>query len=130
VVASALGFGSVLDPHALFGVGRVRLDDRFGVEVPAFAALCRAQRLGPVSARRTDRRERMTARHQDLRDAAGIQVGAAQLDRPDAAAVLDGQVLDHIAGQRHGQAFHSGSAYGHSASEVSGSGSVMCQVAR
>jgi hypothetical protein len=32
---------------------------------------------------------------------AGVQVGASQLDGADAGAVLDGQILDHLAGQRH-----------------------------
>jgi len=31
---------------------------------------------------------------------AGVEVGAAELDRTDAGSVLDGQVFDHLAGQR------------------------------
>jgi len=33
---------------------------------------------------------------------AGVDVGPAQLDRAQAGAVLGGQVLDHLAGQRCG----------------------------
>ena len=39
---------------------------------------------------------------------AGVEVGAAQLHRPDARAVLDGQVPDHFPGQRHGHPFRPG----------------------
>ena len=41
---------------------------------------------------------------------AGVEVGPAQLHRPDAGAVLDGQVLDDIAGERHGQPFGPGAS--------------------
>ena len=46
----------------------------------------------------------------------GVQVGAAQLDRADARAVLDGQVQDHLAGQRHRHPFRPGrpgGSFGH-----------------
>ena len=45
----------------------------------------------------------MPAGDEDLVDLAGVEVAAAQLDRPDAGAVLDGQVADDIAGQRQGE---------------------------
>jgi len=45
----------------------------------------------------------VAARDEDLAHLAGIQVGTAQLHRADARAVLDGQVADDLAGQRHGQ---------------------------
>ena len=136
LVAVALGVGAQLDPHLLLVVGRRRADDGLGVEVPAFAALRGAQRLGPLGAGRADRGEGVPAGHEDLLDLAGVQVGAAELDGADAAAVLGGQVADDIAGQRHGEPLRSGRALGHAASVspgrrvVVGSGSVACQVAR
>ena len=42
------------------------------------------------------------ARDEHLLNVAGVEIGAAELDRADARAVLDGQVLDHLPGQRHG----------------------------
>jgi hypothetical protein len=32
---------------------------------------------------------------------ASVEVGAAQLHRPDAGAILDGKVADDLTGQRH-----------------------------
>jgi hypothetical protein len=43
----------------------------------------------------------------------GFEVGAPELKRPDTGPVLDGRVLDDIAGERHGQPFGPGaSRYG------------------
>ena len=70
------------------------------VEVPAFAALGRAQFLGPLGARGAHVREGVPARHKHLLGAAGVEVGAAELHRPDAAAVLDGELAYDVAGQR------------------------------
>jgi hypothetical protein len=74
---------------------------------------------------------------------AGVQVGAAELHGPGAAAVLGRQVADDITGQRHGQPLRTSRAWGHSASRgpeslasespsmgVVVSGSVACQVMR
>ena len=103
LVALLLGLGAVADPGALHVVGLVGGDDGLGVQVPALAALGRPQGLGPLGAGRADRGEGVPARDEHLLDLAGLHVGAAELDGPDAAAVLDGQVADDIAGQRHGQ---------------------------
>ena len=91
------------------------------VEVPAFAALRGPQGLGPFGAGRADRGEGVPAGDEHWFGLAGVQVGAAELDRADAAAVLDGQVADDVAGQRHGQPLCSGRGLGHSASISSGS---------
>jgi hypothetical protein len=40
----------------------------------------------------------VAARDEDRRGFAGVDVGAAELDRADARAVLDGQVADDFAG--------------------------------
>ena len=74
----------------------------FVLEVPAFPALRRPQRLGPLRAGRADAGEGVPARDEHGVFLAGVQVGAAQLDGADAGAVLDGQVLDDLPGQRHG----------------------------
>jgi hypothetical protein len=100
-IADQLGISALFDPPQLLVIGRVGLEDRFGLEVPAFPALRHPQVLGPVRARRADRRQRVPARDQHRFGLARGQVGAAQLDRPDAPAMTDGQVLNHVAGQRH-----------------------------
>jgi hypothetical protein len=82
--------------------GRVGLEVGFMVEVPAFAALRGAQVLGPFGTGRADRGESVSAGHEHLLGFAGGQVGAAQLHRADAAAVLDGYVFNDVTGQRHG----------------------------
>ena len=61
-------------------------------------------------------------------DLAGVQVGAAQLDRADAGAVLDGQVLDHLPGQRHGHPLRPGRPAGQFRSLVTSVGSSPVQV--
>ena len=81
VVALALRVGAALDPHALLVAGLVRRDDGLVIEMPPFAALRRARRLGAVGAGRADRRERVAARDGHMRGMAGVQVGAAELDR-------------------------------------------------
>ena len=101
LVAELLGFGAFLDPPLLVLGGRVRGDVGFVLEVPAFPALRRPQRPGPLGAGRADVRQGVPARDEHRVYLAGVQVGAAQLDRADAGAVLDGQVLDHFPGQRH-----------------------------
>ena len=50
----------------------------------------------------------MPAGHEHLLDGTGVQVGAAQLHWADAGAVLDGQVLDDLTGERHGQPLGAG----------------------
>ena len=99
-VPVGLRLGPVGDPGPLLVVGRVRLDDRLVVQVPAFAALRGAQQPGPFGARRAHRGEGVPAGDEDLLDVAGVDVGAAQLDRPQAGAVLGGHLFDHVPGQR------------------------------
>jgi len=139
VVVLLLGLGAVLHPHPLLVVGGAGGSDGLGVEVPALPALRRPQGPGPLGARRADGGEGVPARHKYLFGLAGVQVGAAELDGADAAAVGDGQVADGVAGQWHGQSLCPGLAWGHSASRGSvpaGSPgavvslfSVACQVA-
>ena len=89
--------GPVGDCDPLVFSGRVGVDDGFVVEVPAFAALRGAQDPGPFGARRADRGQGVPARDEDLLDVAGVDVGAAQLDRPQAGAVLGSQIPDYLA---------------------------------
>ena len=77
LVAATLGVGAQLDPHALFVVGVVGLDDGLVVEVPAFPALRRAQGLGPFGAGGADRGEGVPAGDEHGFGLAGVQVGAA-----------------------------------------------------
>jgi hypothetical protein len=90
-----LHLGAVGDRGPLFRGGRVGFDDGFAVQVPAFAALRGPEQLGSFGAGRADRGQGVPARDQDLLDVAGVEVGAAELDRALAGAVLGGQVLDH-----------------------------------
>ena len=128
----SLGVGTEFDPHALFVVGVVGLDDGLAVEVPALAALGRPQSLGSFGAGRADGREGVPARDEDGFGLAGVQVGAAQLDRPHASAVVDGELAHDVTGQRHGQPLRPGLGLCHSASTSSESesvspGPVRCQ---
>jgi hypothetical protein len=132
-----LNLSAFLDPHALLVVRRVGLDDRFVVEVPAFAALGSAQRPLSFRARGTDGGESVPARDEHLLGLPGVQVSAAELDRAHAPAVRDGQLADNITGQRHRQPLRSGTRLCHSLSSSPGSprsagssGSVVFQVAR
>jgi hypothetical protein len=136
-VAPLLGLGAFLDPHALLVVRRVWLDDRFGFEVPAFAALGSAQCPLAFGARGADGGEGVPARDEHLLGLPGFKVGAAELDGAHAPAVLDGQLADNITGQRHGQPLRSGARLCHSLSSSPGSpgsgrsaGSVVFQVVR
>ena len=87
-VPVGLGLGAVLDPHGLFVVGRGCGRDGLGVQVPPFPALAGAQVLGPFRARRAHAGQRGTAGHEDLVHLAGVGVGAAELDRAQARAVV------------------------------------------
>ena len=102
-VPVGLRLGPVGDPGPLLVVRRVRLHDRLVVQVPAFAALRGAQQPGPFGAWRAHRGQGVPARDEDLLDVAGVDVGAAQLDRPQAGAVLGGHLFDHVPGQRRRQ---------------------------
>ena len=102
-VPVGLGLGAVGDQGLLLGGGRVGFDDGFLVEVPAFAALGGAQDPGAFRTGRADRGQGVPAGDEDLLDMAGVDLGAAQLHRPLARAMLDSQVLDDIPGQRHRQ---------------------------
>ena len=101
-VPAFLRLGPVGDQRPLVLRRRVRVDDGFVVEVPAFAALRGPQDPGPLGAGRAHRGQGVPARDEDLLDVAGVDLGPAQLHRPQAGAVLGGQVLDHLAGQRCG----------------------------
>ena len=128
LVAGLLGFGAHRHPPLLVVGGRVRGQVGFVLEVPAFPALGSAQGPGPLGAGRADMGQGVPARDEHLVHLAGVEVGAAELDRADAGAVLDGQVLDHLPGQRHGHPLRPGrlgGRFGHwltSACVVSGPG--------
>jgi hypothetical protein len=85
-----LRLGPVGDRGPLVLAGRVRVDDRFVIEVPAFAALRGPQGPGPLGAGRADRGQGVPAGDEDLLDVTGVDVGAAELDRAQAGAVLSG----------------------------------------
>jgi hypothetical protein len=61
-----------------------------------------------VGAGRADGGDGVPAGHEHLVHSPGIEVGPAELHRADTGAVLDGQILDDIAGERHGQPFGPG----------------------
>ena len=94
LVAHGLGLGAFLDPPLLVVGGFVRVDDRLVVQVPAFPALRRPQGPGSFRARWAHRGQGVPARDQDLLHRPGPQIGAPQLHRADAGAVLNGQVPD------------------------------------
>jgi len=127
-VTACLCGGAPFDPHALQLVRVVRLEDGFVVEVPARAALGRPQGLGAFGAGRAYGREGVPAGDEDLFLASGAQVGLAELDRADAAAVVDGELAHHVAGEWCGQALCAGAGLGHSVSLSPGS--VVVQVVR
>ena len=101
-VPAFLRLGSVSDQRSLVLGSRVRVDDGFVVQVPALATLRRAQDPGPLGAGRAHRGQGVPARDQYLLDVSGVDLGPAQLHRPQARAVLGGQVLHHVPGQRYG----------------------------
>jgi hypothetical protein len=102
-VPVGLRLGPVGDLGTLLVVRRAWLDYRFVVQVPAFAALRGAQHPGPFGAWRAHRGEGVPARYEHLVDMAGVDVGTAQLYWPQAGAVLDGYLFDHVPGQRRRQ---------------------------
>jgi hypothetical protein len=112
LVAGLLGLGPLGDPPLLVLGSRVRLEIRLVLEVPAFLALRHPQRLSPLGTSRAHRREGVPAGDKHCVGLAGVQVAAAQLDRADARAVLDGQVADNLSGQRHGQPLRPGGLAG------------------
>jgi hypothetical protein len=131
VVAHLLGFAAQHRPPLLHVIWFVGVEGRFCVQVPALAALSSAERLGPLGTRRAGVGERVTARDQDLGHLACIQVGAPQLNGPDATAMLDRQIAHDVSSQRHRQPLGSGQPrLGHSSSATPGaagrsSGSVV-----
>jgi len=127
-VACGLRGRAPLDPHALHFVRRAGLEDGFVVEVPALAALRCPQGLGAFGAGRAHAGEGVPARHENVFGAPSVQVGFAELDRADAAAVVDGELPHDIACERLGEAFGAGAALGHSPSLSPGS--VVHQVVR
>src|SRR5262249_26739509 len=108
LVAAGLGLGSAGDPPLLEAGRWFRVEDGFVVEVPAFAALRGAEGPGSFGARRAHGGEGVPARDEHLIYRAGHGVGAAELDRADACAVLDRDVPDHLAGQGHREPFGPG----------------------
>ena len=62
LVVLLLGLGAQFDPHALFVVGLVSLDDRLVFEVPAFPALRRPQHPVALRTRWADRGQGVPAR--------------------------------------------------------------------
>ena len=76
--------------------------------MPAFTALCGPECSGSFGAGWAHAGQGVAAGHEDRFGLAGGEIGAAKLEGPDAGAVLDGQVPDHIPGQRHGQLLSSG----------------------
>jgi hypothetical protein len=74
--------------------------DRLRVEVPALAALGHPQPAGLVRAGRALVGTGGPTGHRYHVNAAGCGVDAAHCERPDADAVLFGQGLGHISGQR------------------------------
>ena len=109
-VAELLELGALLQQPGLPVVRRRGRRDGLVLEVPAFAALGGAQRLGPVRAGRAEGGEGGAAGDDDLLDLAGVQVGAAQLDRADAPAAGLGECLDRIGGAGLGHPLGPGSA--------------------
>ena len=108
LVAHGLSLGALFHPPLLILGGPVRVEDRFGFQVPALPALGRPQGFGSLGAGRTDRSEGVPAGHEHLLDGAGVEVGPAQLHGANAGAVLDGQVLDDLTGERNGQPLGAG----------------------
>src|SRR5262249_10080717 len=88
VIPVSLGLGAVLDPHRLHLIRWRRGWNRFGVQVPAFPALGGPELLGSFRARRADAGEGGPARDEHLVYFAGDGVGAAELDRAHAGAVV------------------------------------------
>jgi hypothetical protein len=99
--------------------------DGFVREVPAFPALRRPQLLGSFGAGGAFAGQGRAAGDHDLFDLAGVEVGAAELDRADAPAAGLGEHLDGAGGQRCGHPLGAGGAFGHAASPSIGA----CQVA-
>ena len=111
-IAGLLGLGPLGDPPLLVFGRRVWLDVGFVLEVPAFPALGGAQGLGPFRAGRAYRVQGAPARDQHGLCLAGLAVGAAQLDRADARAVLHGHLAEHVTGHWHGHPVGPGSPGG------------------
>src|SRR5712691_8055982 len=98
LVPVLLGLGAALGPHELLVVGVIGGDDGLGFQVPALAALCRAQGPGSFGAAGADGGEGVPAGDEHLLGPAGVQVGAPQLYGADAAAVRNGEFADDVAG--------------------------------
>ena len=131
----------------MFLAGRGPVGDRFGVEVPALAALDHPQPAGLVCAGRALVGPGGSAGDGDDVDAAGGGVDAAHGQWPDADAVLFGQGLGDISGQRQCGALRPGHPRGinaggcghqavtsrrvltcRSAGERDGGGGVGCEI--
>jgi hypothetical protein len=94
-------------------IRRGGLVDGLVFEVPAFPALRRPQAPGPFRAAGAHSREDGAAGDEDRLDLSGVDVGAAQLDGPDAPAAGFGEVLDGGCRQRHRQPLRSCGAFSH-----------------
>ena len=101
LITQPLSFSALPDPPPLVLGGRAGVHDGLCLEVPAFRALHSPRRPRARSAHDGHTEARVCpARREHLLDLTGVEVGAAQLHRPDAGAVLDGQVVDDLPGQR------------------------------
>ena len=89
----ALGLGAFA-AAGLRVVRRAGRGDRLVFQVPAFPALRGPQRLCAFGAGWADGGQGSAAGHEHLLDLAGVQVGAAELDGPDAPAVAASQFPD------------------------------------
>jgi hypothetical protein len=113
VVAHGLGLSAVLDPRRLHVIGRRRVGDGLGVQVPAFGALRRPQYLGPLGARRAFGGEGGAAGNEHLVGLAGFGVDAAELDGVQAGAVGFGDCPYRVAGGGVGEPVGPRGASGH-----------------
>ena len=100
LVAGLLGVGAHRDPPLLVIDSRVGSQVGFVLELPPLPALHGPQGPGAFGAGRAGMGQGVPAGDEHLVHLAGVEVGAAELDRTDAGSVLDGQVFDHLAGQR------------------------------
>jgi hypothetical protein len=113
VVSHGLGLGAVFDPHRLRLIGRWRVGDGFGFQVPAFGALSGAEHLGPLGAGWAQRDQGGPAWDEHLIDLAGFGVDAAELDRVQAGAVGFGDRPYGVAGGGLGEPVGPGGAWRH-----------------
>src|SRR5258707_3277731 len=113
LVAADLGVRAEGEPGFLLVVRRRCRVGGFVLEVPAVAALLGAQRPGAFGAGRAGGVEGGAARDQDLGDLAGVEVGAAELDGPDATSAVLGDLPQRITRERMSQPGSAGRPVSH-----------------